>query len=170
MYHKAWTGAGWQPDWEKLGGTFNVPPPTRLPPAPTQLDFDAPNIVFDDGTPVGGWSHVTLHQDGTYHFTGHFHDSGGTEYNMGLVWAVKDAKDMVYTFEHQGHVSGTFEPGPRDDDWTNDGQDDRIAQGWQELAHGSSGTFKADAKGDLTTLVNEILGAIGTVLAVVAIV
>jgi Repeat of unknown function (DUF346) len=26
MYHKAWTAAGWQPDWEKLGGTFNSAP------------------------------------------------------------------------------------------------------------------------------------------------
>jgi hypothetical protein len=114
MYHKAWTGAGWQPDWEKLGGTFNVPPPTRLPPAPTQLDFDAPNIVFDDGTPVGGWSHVTLHQDGTYHFTGHFHDSGGTEYNMGLVWAMYPERSSRARVTTTGRTTDRMTASPKD--------------------------------------------------------
>ena len=26
MYHKAWLGNSWQPQWEGLGGKFNIPP------------------------------------------------------------------------------------------------------------------------------------------------
>ena len=26
MYHKAWLGSSWQPQWEDLGGKFNSPP------------------------------------------------------------------------------------------------------------------------------------------------
>ena len=26
MYHKAWFGNSWQPQWESLGGRFNSPP------------------------------------------------------------------------------------------------------------------------------------------------
>src|SRR5258708_16270013 len=91
---------------------FQLYPP--LPPQLTnQLDFDWNPIVFDGGVPVGGHAHVTIRSDGTYSFSGHFHDSGATEYDMQLVWAVKDHTNKVYTFEHQGHVSGTFESGSR---------------------------------------------------------
>jgi hypothetical protein len=96
-------------------------------PLPFQLDFDWNPIVFGGGVPVGGYSHLTIRQDGTYSFSGHFHDSGATEYNMALVWAVKDSQNNVYTFEHKGHVSGTFESGSRDDDWQTDRQNDAIA-------------------------------------------
>jgi hypothetical protein len=48
-------------------------------------------IVFGGGVPVGGNTHLTIRQDGTYSFTGHFHDSGATEYNMALMIAVKDS-------------------------------------------------------------------------------
>ena len=139
-------------------------------PLPTQLDFDFNPIVFGNGVPVGGWSHLTLHSDGTYNFTGHFHDSGGTEYNVTLAWAVKDSNNMVYTFQHQGHVSGTFESGSRDDNWSNDGQNDAISNNWAAIVAGNTATAEAGANIDLTNLVNSIIGTLGTVLGIVAIV
>jgi len=139
-------------------------------PMPTVLDFDFNPIVFDGGVPVGGSSHLTIRQDGTYTFSGHFHDSGATEYNVSLVWAVKDSQNMVYTFQHNGHVAGTFESGSRDDDWTNDGQNNAIAQNWAHLASGASGTARAAANIDLVNLTNSLIGTLGTVLGIVAIV
>jgi hypothetical protein len=65
-------------------------------PLPDQLDFDWNPIVFGGGVPVGGYSHVTVRKDGTYTFSGHFHDSGGLEYNMALVWAIRTPK-TTYT-------------------------------------------------------------------------
>jgi hypothetical protein len=148
-------------------GQLNIQGSTPLPP---QLDFDWNPIVFGGGVPVGGWSHLTLRQDGTYTFSGHFHDSGGLEYNMALVWGVKDSQNKLYTFEHRGHVSGTFESGSRDDDWSVDGQNDSIAQNWANIVAADFASGRADASGDLTNLVNELIGAVGLVLAVVAIV
>jgi hypothetical protein len=137
---------------------------------PQHLDFSWTPIVFGGGVPVGGWSNLTVRQDGTYTFSGHFHDSGATEYNMALVWAVKDSQNKVYTFKHTGHVSGTFEPGSRDDDWSIDGQNDTLAQNWANIAAANFGSASANASGDLTTLMNEILGAVGVVLGVISIV
>ena len=89
-------------------GQLNIQGSTPLPP---QLDFDWNPIVFGGGVPVGGWSHLTLRQDGTYTFSGHFHDLGALEYNMALVWGVQAGQNgNLYTFEHRGHVSGTFNP------------------------------------------------------------
>ena len=136
---------------------------------PASFDFDFNPIVFGGGVPVGGNSHLTIRKDGSYTFSGHFHDSGATEYNVALVWAVKDFQNMVYTFQHSGHVSGTFEPGSRDDDWTIDSRNDNIANRWVYIAAGSSGTAKADANIDIINLTNSLIGTLGTVLGVIAI-
>ncbi|HEY1945967.1 MAG TPA: hypothetical protein VGG97_03105 [Bryobacteraceae bacterium] len=136
---------------------------------PASLDFDFNPIVFGNGVPVGGSSRLTLRQDGTYTFTGHFHDSGATEYNTSLVWAVKDAQNQVYTFSHAGHVSGTFESGSRDDNWTVDSQDGRLADNWANLGAAATGKSEASSKLDLVNLTNSLIGTLGTVLGVVAI-
>ena len=136
---------------------------------PGTLDFDFNPIVFGGGVPVGGSAHLTIRQDGSYTFTGHFHDSGGTEYKMGLVWAVKDSQNIVYTFQHSGHVSGTFEPGSRNDDWTVDSRNDDIASRWANTAAGSTAHGRAHANIDIINLTNSLIGTIGTVLGVVAI-
>ena len=134
------------------------------------LDYDFNPITFDNGVPVGGSSHLTIRQNGSYTFQGHFHDSGATEYNMALAWAVKDQREQVYTFQHVGHVSGTFESGSRDDNWVIDGQNDAIAQNWNNLLASSTGTAKASANLDIVNVTNSLIGTIGTVLGVVAIV
>lgn len=139
-------------------------------PPPAELSFSFNPIVFDGGVPVGGWSNLTVRHDGTFTFAGHFHDSGGTEYNMALAWAVKDSRNIVYTFGHTGHVAGTFESGSRDDDWSVDSQNEDIAQNWANIAAANSGQAQANATGDLTNLVNTIVGTLGTVLGVVAII
>lgn len=139
-------------------------------PLPDQLDFDWNPINFDNGVPVGGSSHLTIHKDGTYKFTGHFHDSGATEYNMTLAWAIKDSNNNAYTFQHSGHVSGTFESGSRDDDWNIEGQNDSLSSNWANIVASNSGSALSAANIDLTNLVNSLIGTLGTVLGIVAIV
>ena len=146
---------------------FNFVLPHDLP---TSLDFNFSPIVFGGGVPVGGNAHLTIRQDGSYTFSGHFHDSGATEYNVALVWAVKDSQNMVYTFQHTGHVSGTFESGSRDDNWTVDSRNDNVASHWANIAAGSSEEARAAANIDLVNFTNSLIGTLGTVLGVVAIV
>src|SRR5262249_36114402 len=114
--------------------------------------------------------HLILRKDGTYTFSGRFNDSGLLEYNLKLVWAVKDVRNQVYTFEQPGHVSGTFEPGSRDYDWNLDAQNDAISQNWQYLAIDAKATVVASANLDFVNLGNSAIGALGLVLAVIGIV
>jgi hypothetical protein len=144
---------------------FNFVLPHDLPGT---LDFDARPLVFDGGVPVGGWSHLTLRQDGSLTFTGHFHDSGATEYNMNFIFAVKDSQNIVYTVQHSGRVFGTFESGSRDDDWTIDTRNDRLADNWANLAAGSTWVANGSAKMDGTDLFNSVIGVIGTVVGVIS--
>jgi hypothetical protein len=137
---------------------------------PGALDFDFNPIVFGEGIAVGGSSHLTIRQDGSYTFSGHFHDSGIAEYNVSLVWGVKDAQNQLYTFQHSGHVAGTFEPGSRDDDWTIDSRHDSIADNWANIGASATYNAQANATGDLVNLTNSVIGTVGTVLGVVAIV
>jgi hypothetical protein len=137
---------------------------------PNQLDFGFNPIVFGTGIPVGGFAHLTIHSDGTYNFTGHFHDSGADEFNTALAWVVKDFLSHGYSFAHSGHVAGTFESGSRNDDWNNDGQNDAIKDNWFAIAAADSASAKAEVNADLTNLINTVIGIAGTTLGVVAII
>jgi hypothetical protein len=126
--------------------------------------------VFGGGTPVGGSSHITIRQDGSYTFKGHFHDSGAPDFNVALVCAVKDSQNRVYTFQHSGHMSGTFSSGSRDDDFLVDSRHDQVADDWANLGAGATAHFRADTSAELLGITNALVGSIGTVLAVVGIV
>ncbi len=136
---------------------------------PSVLDFNFSPIVFGGGVPVGGNSHLTIRQDGSYTYSGHFHDSGATEYNMTILVGVKDSQSKLYTFQHSGHVSGTFESGSRDDNWNVESQNPVLSDNWVFLAAGSSSNAQSHAGGDLSGLINGLIGALGTALGVVAI-
>lgn len=84
--------------------------------------------------------------------------------------AVKDSANIAYTFQHQGHVSGTFESGSRDDDWSNEGQNADLAKNWQNFTTGTQARLEASAKLDMVNLTNSVIGTLGTVLGIVAIV
>jgi hypothetical protein len=171
-------------DGRTLDGTVGLAPGTDPPftgthwevvdlgelPLPADLHFDVDSITFDGGVPVGGFAHLTLRQDGSYTFSGHFHDSGAVEFNVSLVWAIKDTANQVYTFQQSGHVAGTFEPGSRDFDWSLDGRNDAIAQSWPALASGARSVLKASTNLDLVNLTSEVIGVAGLVLGVVGIV
>ncbi|WP_194235900.1 hypothetical protein [Streptomyces sp. CB01881] len=137
---------------------------------PSRLDFNFSPIVFAEGIPVGGNANLTIRDDGSLTFTGHFHDSGADEFNTQLVWGVKDAQNKVYAFQHTGHVAGTFEPGSRNDDWVIDSRSDQIADNWANIAANPTAHAEARVNADLINVTNSVIGALGTTLGVVALV
>jgi hypothetical protein len=150
---------------KKVGKASTQTGPLVLPKTgalPAQLDFDWNPIAFDNGVPVGGRMHLTLRRDGSYVFTGHFHDSGFTSYNFVLAYVVKDPQNRAYTFTHKGHVRGTLEGGSRDHDWKVEGKNPAIAHNWASLAESRS---YGEARTDLD--IDPILNAFKVTLKVV---
>ena len=80
--------------------------------------WDTGYIAFGSGVAVNGNANLTLHRNGAFNFSGHFHVSGAISYNDSFAWAVRDFNTpaTVYVFAHQGRLHGTFEAGSRDDD------------------------------------------------------
>jgi hypothetical protein len=133
-----------------------------------QLDWDWPSITFPDLFPVGGSMHLTLYPNGTYVFSGHFHDSGFPSYNTALAYVIKDSQGRAYTFTHQGHTGGTF-GGDRNDDWSESNQNADIAANWDSIVNGL-GYGTAQVNLDLGDLINAIKGAVGVVQQVITVV
>jgi len=139
-------------------------------PEPAELQFDAENLVFPNDMPVNGSAHLLLRRDGTYKFWGHFHNSGAVDVNYGVAIAIRDPQATAYTVAHPGKLAGSLTPGLGDDDWENELRDDRIAQNWVVLLEGSTQSVAWRARMDLANITAEAVGALGTVLAVVALV
>lgn len=155
---------------------FAIP---RSAPVLTQsislIDLDTGGITFGGGVPVGGNSHLTLRSDGTYTFTGHYHDSGFPSYNVELAWGIRTSLGRVYTFAHNGRVHGTDESGSRDNDWAGNAPLPDLTTYWNELAAGYHWSWRASANFDLTALVNNVINdlklagqVVGVIAAIVA--
>jgi hypothetical protein len=125
---------------------------------PTTLDFDFLPLVFGDGVSVDGSSHLTIREDGTYTFSGHFHDSGTTGYNASVVCTVEDSQSMLYTFQHSGYVNGAPDSGSSDHDWTVNSQNNSIADYWANIGAGSSATALANAEINIGYLTTSLSG------------
>jgi len=134
------------------------------------LEFHFEPIVFGGGVPVGGAAHLTLGQNGAYHFRGHFHDSGAVGFDVALFWAVKDFQDRVYTFENAGSVGGTFTAGSRDHDFDVNSFDARIADNWANIGARPMAHAQAKVDIDLGALRDSVMEVVGTVVEVAAIV
>jgi hypothetical protein len=132
------------------------------------LDWDWPSITFNNGVPVGGYAHLSIRSDGTYSFSGHFHDSGATSYNMGVVWVVKDSQNIAYTFEESCRVHGTFEAGSRDCDWNDNGYNANIQNNWGNIAAGWYEQPSAAADLDILAILNSLISAIEEAIGVVS--
>ena len=129
-------------------------------------------MTYPPGIPVGGYASLTLRSDGTYEFTGHFHDSGAPSYDDHFAWGVRASDGFAFTFAHRGHMAGTFEAGSRDDDWNVTGYNTDIAAHWDAL-QGWNWQWRADVNwdvvGDLTRII-DALKQVGQVVAVIAVV
>jgi len=127
-------------------------------------------IVLDGGVPVGGSASLTIHQDGTYTFTGQFHDSGFVGYTVTLAYAVISKSGKVFTFSHSSSVAGTVTSGSRTDAFASSGTNQDVATDWENLASGAKFRWQASASLDLTALVNALVAAVqaaGTVVGAI---
>jgi len=129
------------------------------------------NITFGGGTPVGGSSQITLFQNGSYRFTGHLHDSGFPSYNDALVWSFLSYHSRtLYILRHTGHMAGTYEPGSRDDDWSDQGTNPALANGWDDLAPGFWYRADATVSWDIGQLIDSIKKAWSVVSAIATVI
>jgi len=130
-------------------------------------------IVFGGGVPVGGWANLTVYPDGSYNFSGHFHVSGATSYNVGIVMAISDptGAGTAFVFSDKGHVAGTFEPGSRDYDFNQSGNNPAIKNAWNNMMqHGYGWGWSSNASWDLVGLLNQVKTYIGYAQTVIQVV
>jgi hypothetical protein len=147
-----------------------VTPPPK-PTLPTQLGpFNSGTITFDNGVPVGGWMTLALFEDGTYSFSGHFHDSGFPSYDVDAVWVIVSSSGKAFTFEVKGSMYGTVDSGSRDYDFAQNGQNDQIKDAWAELCAGYTWRWSAYVNWDVQAAVDDVVSALkaaGTIIAAV---
>ncbi|MEH2325620.1 MAG: hypothetical protein V7K32_19080 [Nostoc sp.] len=143
-----------------------LPSPSVLP----SIQLDTGTISFNNGVPVGGYSHLSLFPNGAYSFTGHFHDSGATSYDTGLVFALKDSLGTTFTFSHTGRTHGTFESGSRDDDWNESGTNPVLAADWGNISSGYSWSSRAGANLNLGGIFDEAVKIVGYAQTVIQVV
>jgi hypothetical protein len=163
-------------DWDPVVRALSdeKPPPPPPPPVSQLGPFNTGSIVFGGGVPVGGWGQLSLRSDGTYSFSGHYHDSGATSYNVQLVWVIVDGRGRAYTFVKNGHVAGTFESGSRDFDWNDSGTNADLAANFGDLTAHYHWQWKATANWDVAAALNSVIEAVkaagfivSTIIAVV---
>lgn len=155
-----------------LPGPFGIVIPiwtTKTAEQPSTLHAHV-NITFDDSTPVGGWSDLTLQSDGSYVVSGHLHDSGFPDYNFSVVWAVRDNQGVLYTFPAIGGLQGTqsgINPN-READWGAKAVNAAIVAAWKDIPPpGPAWVCRTSVVFDINALVNEILNDVQQVVGVV---
>jgi hypothetical protein len=113
-------------------------------------------ISFSGGVPIGGSAHLTLQQDGSYKFVGHFHKSSIVPFDYGVVLTVLDIDNRLYTFGHKY----SFGTGVADDNFPYVGNSAAVARNWLALVPGATWRWEANANIDLGALIAAIEKAI----------
>ncbi len=141
-------------------------PPPQLGPFNTGYPVDL--------DPVYGWSQLVLFQDGSYNFTGDFHnDSDIASYQYSFVWGVIGESHILYTFSHKGSLSPTYGlggGGSSDDSWSTSGSNPALKDGWAGLSDDCSCYWQASSSLDVVALLNELVTAVKAVQTVVQVV
>ncbi len=128
------------------------------------------NVVFDGGTPVGGWVSLSVYPNGAYNFSGHFHDSGFTSYDVSVVWVLRTAEGTAFVFTDSGHVQGTLGSGSRDHDWNVSGTNAAIGAAWPSIVAWNNSRWEARTSLDVGGMFNDLKSVVGGVSTVVTVV
>lgn len=135
---------------------------------PTEIGpFSTGSITFNNGVPVGGWASLDLRSDGSYTFSGHFHDSGAPSYNVEFVWVIVDSGGQAYSFSANGRMHGTFESGSRDYNWSVTNRNPLIAQRWAQLNAGWRWQWNAHVNWNVQAALDSVINALKTAGAVI---
>jgi hypothetical protein len=147
--------------WTPQGGAKAVQ-------AVSQMSFGTGGFNFGSGitdVPVQGSAHLDLFADGTYHFTGHLHDSGILSYRDSLAIGIKGSSGVLYVFVHQGHMAGPLEPGSSSDNWDYTGNSPQLAALWTDI-EGGQFYWGAHVNSGLDQLIIELVDVALVVLPV----
>jgi hypothetical protein len=151
---------------------FSTKPNTRAGPVTLAQYTDtftvSRDLRFRGGVPVGGWSSLTLHSDGTYSWTGHVRNSGGVGYNFSEACVVRFHTGAAYIFDVRGSMGGIL-GGSRDFNWQREGQLRTLPRVWQE-ASGYKPSCYARSSLDVGGTIQSAKDALPYVMTVLAIV
>lgn len=154
-------------------GSINNSPATgaheHIGPLPTTLT-SGQNFTFPSGTPVGGWTNVEVHSDGSVRFRGDFHDSGALAMQFSVVDVVKDADNVAYSLTQKGDMGGTFGGGPRDHGWDVTVSNNAIRDNWRSLVSSMQVTGHAKTTLDIGETFTEAMKLVGYVATVVSLI
>jgi hypothetical protein len=135
------------------------------------------NATFDNGVPVGGNVSLTIFSDGSYDFSGNFHDSGFPDYSLQLACLAKDTNGQAYSFVDSGSMHGTesiWLGGSRDHSFSSSSSSDTLKSVYwlletEQERNGDAILCRASVNADLNALVSEAglaLGVAGVVLGI----
>jgi hypothetical protein len=144
-------------------------PPALAATSVGRITLNTGSITFDDGVPVGGWANFGIFPDGSWNFSGHFHDSGFVGFNATIVVGITLADTMFY-FPKQAAVGGTISSTPRDFDWNDSSPQPNLALANAMRAQTTDyqWSWYAATSFSLAELVSDLTAIIGTGAAVVA--
>jgi hypothetical protein len=128
---------------------------------------------------VGGNVNLTIFADGSYDFSGSFHDSGFWDYDIGVACIAKDTNGQAYSFTASGSVHGTesiWLGGSRDYSFSGSSNSDMLkAVFWlietEQQLNGDALHCNVGENTDLNSLLNQAgaaLGVAGVVLGIAA--
>lgn len=157
--HTSWwhEGQDWSglAGWVDLGGNFDsgarVAASARV--VDTAVNAGDPlrghiDLHFEDAVPVGGWAQLVIHPNGTYEFSGHFHDSGWPNYSVAFGWVLFLPDGTTFAFPQSGKVHGTGSAeGSRDYDWVDKGSSPTLRDRWDSVV--ANGRHKTDVRIDI---------------------
>ena len=121
------------------GGTIYWSPATGAVDIPNVRTWDVGNIVFSDGTALGGNCRLVMNSNGDWTFSGHMHDSGFDTYQFGVVAVALTPSGIGYTLEYKGRAEGTsaglpFGTPNRDNNWNIPGNNPSVRDNWMQAA------------------------------------
>ena len=95
------------------------------------------NVTTDGWAPVGGWTEVSAHSDGSFAFGGHIHNSGAVNIRFTLIAALVTPSGQCFGFARNNRlVQGTevLIGRDRDDNWSQPGNDIEIKRNWDQVS------------------------------------
>jgi hypothetical protein len=92
--------------------------------ATSELDFDSHLMSFGGGNPINAWTKLNLYDDGTYEFSGNFHNYGNwLSYNVEMLITVVSPAGNMWAFDKTGQASANnpWTGGQTDVNWDDHG-------------------------------------------------
>jgi hypothetical protein len=142
---------------------FHTDAAAAAPALPESLAFGNNSITFDGGVPVGGNSHVVLHQDGRVEFQFHFRDAGHTDSVYSITWAIAASDGQIFTFHHRGSLAGHLfgtKQSDRSISFDQTVTNGAVAAHWPALVRGNVARMSAHAALTLGDLLDTVKTAV----------